>query len=75
MGAGTVSRLQRWLAARGWYSDPIDGHYGPNTSRGLGLALKAGSFRAKARQRPRMGASRDADLRRVVGRGFLMLAQ
>lgn len=45
MGEGTVAQLQRWLAARGWYSDSIDGHYGPNTSRGLGLALKAGAFR------------------------------
>ena len=45
-GSGTISALQRWLAARGWYSGDVDGSYGPATSRGVGMALQAGAFRA-----------------------------
>lgn len=45
MGSGTVTGLQKWLKAKGLYSDKIDGHYGPNTSRGVGLALQKGLFK------------------------------
>ncbi|WP_307738988.1 N-acetylmuramoyl-L-alanine amidase [uncultured Parolsenella sp.] len=44
-GSGTVSALQRWLQARGWYDGDVDGSYGPATSRGVGMALQAGAFR------------------------------
>lgn len=45
MGSGTVTALQKWLKARGLYSDKIDGHYGPNTSIGVGKALEKGLFK------------------------------
>lgn len=45
MGSGTVTALQKWLKAKGLYSDSIDGHYGPNTSRGVGKALQKGLFK------------------------------
>ena len=44
LGSGTVTCLQIWLKARGFYSDKVDGHYGPNTSRGVGAALIAKAF-------------------------------
>lgn len=45
-GSGTISALQRWLTARGWYSGDVDGSYGPATSRAVGTALEHGAFRA-----------------------------
>lgn len=45
MGSGTVTALQKWLKAKGLYSDSIDGHYGPNTSTGVGKALEKGLFK------------------------------
>lgn len=44
MGSDTVTALQKWLKAKGLYRDRIDGHYGPNTSRGVGLALESKLF-------------------------------
>lgn len=44
MGHDTVLGLQGWLADRGYYSDDLDGNYGPNTSRGVGAALLDKAF-------------------------------
>lgn len=44
-GKKTVTKLQEWLKARGYYTGAIDGSYGPQTSNAVGLALLAGAFK------------------------------
>lgn len=44
-GKETVTKLQIWLKARGYYTGEIDGLYGSLTSTAVGLALQAGAFR------------------------------
>ena len=44
-GKETVTKLQKWLKARGYYTGAIDGSYGPQTSTAVGMALLAGAFK------------------------------